>query len=97
MTDHFHCCIVNQCLVGIKVTPYPEEYVLRPPRDAWHQGKPPGFRNPVVSASIVHAYIPSNRKAEAGLSFRGQPGLYSEYQVSQSYTTKPRFKELCEK
>jgi hypothetical protein len=44
---------------------------------------------------VAHAFNPSTREAEAGgfLSpVRGQPGLQSEFQDSQSYTEKPCLK-----
>jgi hypothetical protein len=37
---------------------------------------------------VAHAFNPSTREAEAG-EVRGQPGLESEFQDSQSYTEKP--------
>jgi hypothetical protein len=41
-------------------------------------------------AVVVHAFNPSTWEAEAGrFLVRGQPGLYSEFQDSQSYTEQP--------
>jgi hypothetical protein len=37
---------------------------------------------------VMHAFNPSTWEAEEG-GFRGQPGLQSEFQHSQSYTEKP--------
>jgi hypothetical protein len=40
---------------------------------------------------VAHAFNPNTWEAETGgfLSSRGQPGLQSEFQDSQSYTEKP--------
>jgi hypothetical protein len=39
---------------------------------------------------VAHAFNPSTWEAEAGgFLIRGQPGLQSEFQDSQSYTEKP--------
>jgi hypothetical protein len=49
----------------------------------------------VVPGVVAHAFNPSTWEAEAGgflSSVRGQPGLQSEFQNSQSYTEKPRLK-----
>ena len=42
---------------------------------------------------VVHAFIPSNRKAEAG----GFLSLQSEFQDSQGYTEKPISKKQKQK
>ena len=43
----------------------------------------------------MHTINPSTQEAEAGgsLCFHGQPGLQSEFQVSQGYTEKPCLKK----
>jgi hypothetical protein len=49
---------------------------------------------------VAHAFNPSTPEAEAGgflSSVRGQPGLQSEFQDSQSYTEKPCLKKQKQK
>jgi hypothetical protein len=48
---------------------------------------PAGYQNDEV---VAHAFNPTTREAEqADFWVRGQPGLQSEFQDSQSYTEKP--------